>query len=193
MKLKYYLRGMGIGILITTLLFMILITIHKNDVKQQDTSEKNMESTTVAAAKEDSTQQSERKDASSSESSENETENRKEQKEPVLPEQTEEPASETEEPTEQAEEASEEPQTPEEAQTGSPDDKVRLEIRGGEYSDVVCRRLAEAGLVDSAQSFNQFLVEKDYDNSILPGVYDIPKDSTYEEIAVLLTTKVDAP
>ena len=45
-------------------------------------------------------------------------------------------------------------------------------------------------LIDDAASFNKFLVEEDYDNYINPGVYDIPKNATYEEIAVLLTTKV---
>ncbi len=72
-----------------------------------------------------------------------------------------------------------------------PQEKIRVEISGGQYSDVVCKKLEEAGLVDNAKAFNDFLVQKDYDNSILPGVYEIPKGATYEEIAVLLTTKVE--
>ena len=70
-------------------------------------------------------------------------------------------------------------------------EKVRFEIKGGEYSDTVCQKLKAAGLIDDAKAFNEFLVQKDYDNGILPGIYDIPKDATYEEIAALLTTKVE--
>ena len=32
MKLKYYLRGLGIGILITTIIFMIFIRVDKNHI-----------------------------------------------------------------------------------------------------------------------------------------------------------------
>lgn len=70
-------------------------------------------------------------------------------------------------------------------------EKVRFEVGGGEYSDVICKRLLQAGLIDDADAFNKFLIQKDYDNLILPGVYDIPKGATYEEIAALLTTKVE--
>ena len=71
-------------------------------------------------------------------------------------------------------------------------EKVRFEVGGGEYSDVICKRLLQAGLIDDADAFNKFLIQKDYDNLILPGVYDIPKGATYEEIAALLTTKVES-
>ena len=66
---------------------------------------------------------------------------------------------------------------------------MHFEVKGGEYSDIVCRKLKEAGLIDDAASFNAFLVKKDYDNAILPGIYDIPKGATYEQIAAILTNK----
>ena len=69
--------------------------------------------------------------------------------------------------------------------------KVRFEIGGGEYSDVICKKLQQANLIDSAEEFNKFLIANDYDNLILPGVYAIPKGATYEEIAKLLTTKIE--
>ena len=50
MRLKYYLRGAGIGITVTTILFMILISMHKNDgaqgsgvpLQSQDTESKTV-------------------------------------------------------------------------------------------------------------------------------------------------------
>ena len=51
MKLKYYLRGIGVGVVITTILFMIIIPLHKNDAKSQDAAKQNTESKTVADLK----------------------------------------------------------------------------------------------------------------------------------------------
>ena len=66
---------------------------------------------------------------------------------------------------------------------------VHFEIKGGEYSDSICRRLQKDGLIDDAGAFNKYLIGKKYDNLILPGSYDIPKGATYDEIAALLTRK----
>ena len=174
MKFKYYLRGIGIGIVVTTIIFMVLIAIHKNDEKQPGVRENDMESKTVASLEEDT---------QTSPAPKEQTPQKKEdtEKEIKKPAGTEEPESEKEEETEKKEE-----QTKKDMQ-----DKIRIEIGGGEFSDDVCRKLEAEGLIDDAKAFNEFLIEKDYDNSILPGVYDVPKDSTYEEIAALLTTKVE--
>ncbi len=56
---------------------------------------------------------------------------------------------------------------------------------------MICKKLQQANLIDSAEEFNKFLIANDYDNLILPGVYAIPKGATYEEIAKLLTTKIE--
>ena len=50
MKLKYYLRGMGIGIMITTLILIIAFSIHKNDTVQQEEPKQEAASKTVAEA-----------------------------------------------------------------------------------------------------------------------------------------------
>lgn len=179
MKFKYYLRGIGIGIVVTTIIFMVLIAIHKNDEKQPGTLENDMQSKTVASVEEDTQtspapkEQSSQQKEETKKSTEKETE--KETEKTAVPKETE---SEKEEEKEE--------QTKDDLQ-----EKIRIEIGGGEFSDTVCRKLEAEGLIDDAKSFNEFLVEKDYDNSIMPGVYEIPKDSTYEEIAALLTTKVE--
>ncbi len=174
MKFKYYLRGIGIGIVVTTIIFMVLIAIHKNDEKQPGVRENDMESKTVASLEEDTQTSSAPKEQLPQKKEDTE----KETKEPAG---TEEPVSEKEEETEKKEEQAKKDMK----------EKIRIEIGGGEFSDDVCRKLEAEGLIDDAKAFNEFLIEKDYDNSILPGIYDVPKDSTYEEIAALLTTKVE--
>lgn len=203
MKLKYYFRGIGIGVVVTTLVFMILISIHKNDgIQGTDAAVQDTESRTIAQLEAD-TQKPSAKTKEQKESGEEKTPNEKEEPEnKAEPQDQKTPAGSTEGEKTDADKPAEppenktEPAAPEFELGSVPEsapvkeEKVRIEISGGQYSDVVCRKLEEAGLVDSAKAFNDFLVEKDYDNAILPGVYEIPKGATYEEIAVLLTTKV---
>lgn len=183
MKLKYYLRGIGIGVVVTTVIFMILISIHKNDTDPGRAPAADTESKTVAELKND--MQEETEDASSKQP-ESLGDNTKDSPAPLKN-----PDAKAKDDTEENGRLEEE--SPSKTKPGADrQEKVRFEISGGEYSDVICRKLAEADLIDDAAAFNKFLVEKDYDNAILPGVYDIPRDSTYEEIAALLTAKVDS-
>lgn len=196
MKLKYYLRGMGIGIMITTLILIIAFSIHKNDTVQQEEPKQEAASKTVAEAQnstqipmdtETETEPATEQNNTEQADTQKPTEKQKENETSVVSASTEEKASEqkTSE-TKSSEEKTSEKNTP-----AAATEKVRFEVGGGEYSDVICKRLLQAGLIDDADAFNKFLIQKDYDNLILPGVYDIPKGATYEEIAALLTTKVE--
>ena len=200
MKLKYYLRGVGTGVIVTTLILMIVFQIHKED---GNGVLEDYQSETVAQAedaKEDQIVETEteiRTEASteSDVQTERETESAIEKATEIQTEteKTEIKKTETEksEPEEKTKESSQpfvvdkQPAQKEELQ------KIRIEVRRGEYSDVVCRKLQEKKVIDDAEKFNKFLMQKKYDDLILPGVYDIPLDSTYEEIAKLLMTKVE--
>ena len=199
MKLKYYLRGMGIGIVVTTILFMIWIPMQRNNGERQSTPPPDTESKTVAQVQGDTQEATQPTEAAESDTEpdiktpaaldqkpQDTEENKTASTEDKNRQDSEKPKPQENQETkpEPASEASVQPETKKE-------EKVRIEISGGQYSDTVSRKLQEAGLVDNAEAFNDFLVQKNYDNSILPGVYEIPKGSTYEEIAVLLTTKVE--
>lgn len=200
MKLKYYLRGMGIGIVVTTLLFMIFISMHRNEGEDKvAVVPQNTESKTVGQLHEDRQAvpaETETKEPSvepdvkqPAVSGQEQPQDAKTDKEP--PTKSKEETPENQKPEEDHKtESSPEPETPVQPESKQ-EEKVRIEISGGQFSDVVCRKLEEAGLIDNAKAFNDYLVQKDYDNGILPGIYEIPKGSTYEEIAVLLTTKVE--
>lgn len=195
MKLKYYLRGIGIGVVVTTLIFMVSITLHKNEDNPKTPAE-DQKSATVADMMETETESE----------TENESTQEEKQSDAKVPEQKstevkkpETKGSETKVPEEKSSEAKpadkkEENTVPNDKTSADASDsngKVRFEIGGGEYSDVICKKLQQANLVDSAEEFNKFLITNNYDNLILPGVYAIPKGSSYEEIAKLLTTKIE--
>lgn len=179
MKLKYYLRGIGIGIVVTTIIFMISLSIHKNGIESQNTTLQATESKTLAEVQK---------------STELVTEIETPDTEVADTQKANTEVVDIQKVNTEAKEQSDKKKSnkkKKDKNNSKAKKKVRFEIAGGEYSDVICEKLVEAGLVDDAEAFNKFLIEKDYDNFILPGVYDIPKDSTYEEIAALLTTKVD--
>lgn len=200
MRLKYYLRGIGVGVIITTILFMILISVSRNDAPQQNLNQDG-ESKTVAdlenngqtGAGMEAEQGGQQGDAQGADEPDAQPEDGQKADEPgTQPEdgqKADEPDAQPEgEPAGQPADNQPPDTQPEEDQKVG---KVRFIISGGEYSDVICQKLKEAGLIDDADAYNKFLVEENYDNFINPGVYDIPKNATYEEIAVLLTTKVE--
>lgn len=60
-------------------------------------------------------------------------------------------------------------------------------IRSGSGSDTVAKQIAQAGLVESASSFDQYLMDNGYSRRISVGTYEIPVGSTEEEIAKIIT------
>ncbi len=63
-----------------------------------------------------------------------------------------------------------------------------ITIPGGYSSDGAARILEEAGLVDSAVSFNRYLIDKGLDTVVRSGVKTIPPGAGYEEIAKIITS-----
>lgn len=64
---------------------------------------------------------------------------------------------------------------------------VSIEIKSGESSNAVCRKLEEAGLIASAADFDAFLYQHGYDKKMKVGVHEIPVGAEPETIAELLT------
>ena len=61
-----------------------------------------------------------------------------------------------------------------------------IKVEKGNGSEIVSKRLYEAGLVESAVEYNQFLVGNGYDRRLSVGDHEIPADATEEEIARIL-------
>ena len=63
---------------------------------------------------------------------------------------------------------------------------VVITVEGGNGSEVVSRRLYEAGLVDSAIGYNKYLVDNGYSRILKVGNHEIPVGATEEEMAKIL-------
>ncbi len=188
MKLKYYLRGLGIGILVTAVIMGIA------SGKRQMTDEE-----VRARAKElgmvESTVLSHIADMTQPDGTEPENKEVDESEPAAMPEESEAAdALEESEPETMPEEGGA-ADTPEESE---PEDMpkendpaestpVVIVIKSGQSSASVSRMLAEAGLVKDATAYDKYLCENGYDKKIQTGTYELTAGASEEEIARIIT------
>ena len=63
---------------------------------------------------------------------------------------------------------------------------VTILIVRGDSSYTVSRRLEEAGLIENARDYDTYLVDNGYSKTIRTGTYKIPVNATWEEIAKII-------
>ena len=196
MKLKYYMRGVGIGIVVTALLMGFAISKQKEPMSDDEIRQRALEMGMIeqsgVLADDLGNKQEDVPDVSANE-----------------PDITaEEPDVAVEEPeilTEEPDVAVEEP----EILTGEPgsvtekettteteiEDSVTIEefvvitVNGGDGSRTVANKLEEAGLIEDAASYDVYLCQNGYDKRIATGDHEIPMGATEEEIAKEITTR----
>lgn len=177
-RLKYYLRALGIGIVVTALLM---------GYSQKDPAQMTDEEIRQRAAQLGMVEQqgvlSELADAAEKPQETEAPQQTEKPQETEAPQQTEKP-QETEAPQQ-----TEKPQETEAPQQNAEADTVTLVIVRGDTSVSVSKALAEAGLVEDYQTYDRFLCSGGYDKSINPGTYEIPSDATDEAIARIITKK----
>lgn len=170
MKRKYFVRGLGVGILFGALImFAAYMTSGKNRMSDEDVIKRAQELGMV--------KQSEYVLESDVTSQETTTEE-------ITTEATTEKAT-TEAPT-TTEKATTEASTTEKADTST---QTTVTISSGMSSEAIASALANAGLVDDASKFNSFLVANGYDMKLETGNFSLETGMSYEEIAKILTTK----
>lgn len=186
MKLKYYLRGLGIGILVSTVILMIVFANHKADISDEEIisraealgmvmpeseADKIPKGTETAAPEETETQGQQTPDTQQTQDNQ-----------PANSEQAGDTGQEAGESTGQAQD------TLAGASEGTAASK-EITVEKGNSSNSVADKLFAEGLIDDAAAFNKYLVDNDYDSLIRQGTYTIPQGAAYEEIAKLLTGK----
>lgn len=200
MKLKYYLRGLGIGILITTVILGLAGIGRKNMTDEEvvkRAKELGMVESTLLSDLPDQTKAEEVRPTEPETSLQPET---SEQENSAEPEAGPEPETSEPEVSPEPEESASTPETPvapEEtpvsSEDGNPDtpagETVTLVIGRGESSTTVSKNLKKAGIVEDAAAFDRFLCNNGYDKKIITGTYEIPYGASEEEIAKIITRK----
>ena len=189
MKLKYYLRGLGIGILVTAVIMGVTQGSRKETLSDREIRERaaalgmvepgnslaDLEAAETPAATEipeaiETPVATEIPEAAETPAA---TE---------TPEAAETPAA-TEAPAATPEVTARPIQKPAEEEEGS---SYTFEIQAGDSSYQVAYRLQQAGLVADARDFDNYLCSKGYDRKLKTGSYEIPETATEEEISEIL-------
>jgi len=214
--MRYYLRGLGLGILVTAIFFLVGDssgkTMSDEQIKARAKELGMIESTVLAEIPKEEIAESAEEESSIESVMENETEaveasagETETEEESSEEETTEEISSEAEEEsvTEETVEESkteekntEETSAPEESSTveeqtstAANTESVSIVVHSGEGSDDVSRRLADMGLVADAHEYDKYLMANGYDKKIRTGEHIIPAGATWEEMARILSNR----
>ena len=206
MKLRYYMRGLGIGVIVAAVLMGIALGGDKEKLSDAEimarAKELGMVESSVLA---DLGKEKEPQLPQQSQEMEENTDQLKQSEEVQegstdQPEQSEEgqegsidqPKQNKEEQNENTDvlkqNESEQNQNPSSEQD-TEDEYVTLVIERGESSVSVSRSLAQLGLVESAKAYDRYLCENGYDKLIRVGTHKIKVGSTQEEIAEIISRK----
>lgn len=174
MKLKYYLRGLGIGILVTAAILTIVYHT-KGSMSDSQIMKRAAQLGMVMASTEEDTlfAQTTQVDTTIEETgtiSIEETTTVVETTEAVT-------EASTEKPTEAPTVAPTEPAAAEAVLTISP----------GMYSESVSAELVRLGIITNQKEFNSYLVNNGYAERIQTGDFKIKADMSYDEIARIIT------
>ena len=175
MKLKYYLRGLGIGILVTAL----IMGFTTRDSRPLTDAEIKAVAAELGMVESDSLRLADLP-----------------QEPTPTPEITPEPEAtpevtpEPEATPEVTPELTEEPETASEAATETTQESgtdISVTVSAGSGSRTVCNRLEEAGVITDAAEFDKYLCDQGYSKRICVGTFEIPADASWEEIAKIIT------
>ena len=168
MKLKYYLRGLGIGVFVSVIVMTVAFGNRKpmtdEEIKARAKELGMIENSVLADMNKEDVQDTE--DIKEPEN----TQDTEDIKEPENTQDTE-------------DEEDQKPQTPENSNEGT----ITITVVGGDNSWTVSKRMEEAGLIESAKDFDTHLCRYGYDKKISVGSYKIPVTATHEEMAKILT------
>lgn len=206
MKLKYYLRGLGIGMIVTALILGISFSNRQDQTSQIMTDDQIRERAaelgmvdsselTLAALQNSAKQPTEGTPEENTQTQEqNNIEAEPETTVPAETQATVEPETtqESEATTEPEPEKTAGPETtaePEVTEAPQRTQTASITIQRGDDSGSASRRLYEAGLVENAKAFDNYLCNNGYSRSINPGTYEIAPGTSEEEIAKIITGK----
>lgn len=190
MNLKYYLRGLGIGIVVTAVIMGAASGGKKDKMSDAEIKARAAELGMVEAQTEgvladleqmpqeetDSSEETPAEDAAAAEGS-------------AVPPENEADAAADEEVKGPEETPSPEPEETPSSEPEEPDlsESIIIEIKEGESSYAICRKLEGAGLIGSASAFDAYLYENGFDRKLRTGSYEIPAGAEPETIAEILT------
>ncbi len=176
MKLNYYMRGLGIGIVVTALLMGIALSGRKEKMTDEEIRQRALEMGMVDG----NVVLADLPDNKAKEEGQKENE----EEEPLASLSDNEIAD-------NGDAAGDMPaENPEQENNNETvNEIITISITSGDGSRVVANKLLQAGLIDDAAAYDAFLCQNGYDKRLKTGKHDIPAGASNEEIAAVVTQK----
>ncbi len=182
MKLNYYMRGLGIGIVVTAL----LMGIASSGKKEQMTDEEIRQRATEMGMVDGNIVLADMPEIHEDEEEQKEEGN---EKEGALTSLSGNGSADNKVKTEGGEEPGEALEDDPQEDGGAVNEIIVISIDSGDGSRVVANKLLQAGMIEDAAAFDEYLCRNGYDKRLKTGRHDIPVNATDEEIAASITTK----
>ena len=188
MRLKYYLRGLGLGIIFAVIIMTIGFHGNKQSMSDTEIIEKAKTLGMVEAKKPSGTvadeYNSEKTDQSAANSDDSSQKAEAEQDSQMQDSQT---------PQEDTQQEAVVPAADVQPETVAPEDTATTTYTITVTSQDTCRTIAEKlkalGLVDDAEQFRIYMGQKGADHFIADGDHSIPQGASYDDIITILTQK----
>ena len=191
MRLKYYLRGLGLGIIFTCLMFMLFSNKKADNTDKMDINQQ-LETTTETLSNQ--TSGDDKNDTANDEavSGSADVQNNTDAEDDVNAQNNADAQNTADNQTGASDTTDTSNQTDDYNITGETstddvqDEYVTLVIEKGDIARDVAESLYEDGIIDDAESFRKYLGETGVSRTLHAGEYNIKVGSTYEEIVELL-------
>lgn len=195
MKLKYYLRGLGIGIIVTTIVLTVSDMAGGDNLTDEEIIER-AEALGMVMEDENGSRIIDQIENNTEESQQGETEgeNQKSGETTESTQQISENIPEVQEPVSEQpvpEQPVPEQPVPEQQPSGEPETTApyMLVVNAGQVCRELCDELQQNGVITDSEGLRKYLGDNGYAREIRPGNYEIPYGSSYEEIAQILLTE----
>lgn len=179
MNLKYYLRGLGIGLIVTTIILTISNNVGSASNKNSGVGSQSPQEPTTSSGSVIAFDRQQTTESTTEAASENATE-------PVI-NKTEQSTTIADAPTTQAATVTTQPAAT--TAVSSDNGEVTVVIKNVYYGTQAADILYDSGLITDKSEFVQYLISTGYGTKIQEGVYSIPKGSSYEAICQTISRK----
>ena len=182
MRLKYYLRGLGLGIIFAVIIMMIGFHGNKQSMSDTEIIQKAktlgmVEAKNISGTVADE-YNSEKTDSSAANSDDSSQKAETEQDSQMQDSQT------AQEDTQQAADAKQETVEPQDAVT-----TYTISVTSQDTCRTIAEKLKALNLVDDAEQFRIYMGQKGADHFIADGEHVIPQGASYDDIITILTQK----
>lgn len=192
MRLKYYLRGLGLGIIFAVIIMMI--GFHDNKQSMSDTEiiekaktlgmveAKNISGTVADEYNSEKTDSSAANSDASSQKAETEQDSQMQDSQTAQEDTQQEDTQ--QEATQPAADAKQETVEPQDAVT-----TYTISVTSQDTCRTIAEKLKALNLVDDAEQFRIYMGQKGADHFIADGEHIIPQGASYDDIITILTQK----